>query len=97
MLQVTPQVPQPGPSTFLNRLKNISTKEESEVAVVTRSSAFAERAEPPKRDDDLALIEDFEVGPYDHKAPFDDPHFESLEPHSGIRLSCVSVICHGRR
>ncbi|KAF7420981.1 hypothetical protein PC9H_011500 [Pleurotus ostreatus] len=87
VLQVTPQVPQPGPSTFLNRLKNISTKEESEVAVVTRSSAFAERAEPPKRDDDLALIEDFEVGPYNHKAPFDDPHFESLEPHSGIRLS----------
>ncbi|KAF9497368.1 hypothetical protein BDN71DRAFT_1387750 [Pleurotus eryngii] len=86
-LQVTPQVPQSGPSTFLNRLKNISTKEESEVAVVTRSSAFAERAEPPKRDDDLALIEDFEVGPYNHKAPYDDPHFESLEPHSGIRLS----------
>ncbi|KAF4586295.1 hypothetical protein EYR38_010570 [Pleurotus pulmonarius] len=86
-LQAKPQVPEPGPSTFLNRLKNISKKEESEVAVVTRSSAFGDRAAPPKRDDDLALIEDFEVGPYDHKAPFDDPHFESLEPHSGIRLS----------
>lgn len=38
------------------------------------------------RDDRLALIEDLEPGPYDHKAPFDDPHFERLEPNSGIRL-----------
>jgi minichromosome maintenance protein 10 len=46
----------------------------------------------PKRDDRLALIEELEPGPYEHKAPFDDPHFERLEPHSRICLKCVTVI-----
>lgn len=41
------------------------------------------------RDDNLALIEDIPLGPADHKPPFDDPHFEKLEPNSGIRLSYV--------
>jgi len=44
----------------------------------------------PKRDDRLALIEDLEIGPYNHVAPFDDPGFEQLEPNSGIRLTYVS-------
>lgn len=43
----------------------------------------------PTRDNRLALIEDLEVGPIDHKPPFDDPHFQQLEPNSGIRLSWV--------
>lgn len=46
-----------------------------------------EVVDAPKRDDRLALIEDLEVGPTDHKPPFDDPHFRQLEPNSGIRLS----------
>ncbi|TCD60851.1 hypothetical protein EIP91_009400 [Steccherinum ochraceum] len=41
----------------------------------------------PQRDDRLALVEDLEIGPSEHTAPFDDPHFEHLEPNSGIRLS----------
>ena len=41
----------------------------------------------PKRDDRLALIEELEVGPIEHKPPFDDPHFKLLEPNSSIRLS----------
>ncbi|KAF8644029.1 hypothetical protein AX16_008745 [Volvariella volvacea WC 439] len=40
-----------------------------------------------KRDDRLAIIQEFEIGPKDHKPPFDDPLFEKLEPNSGIRLS----------
>ncbi|KAK7688515.1 hypothetical protein QCA50_008053 [Cerrena zonata] len=32
-------------------------------------------------------MEDLEIGPTEHKAPFDDPHFLKLEPNSGIRLS----------
>ena len=48
-----------------------------------------ETIDAPKRDDRLALIEDLEVGPTDYKPPFDDPHFQQLEPNSGIRLSCV--------
>lgn len=48
-----------------------------------------ETIDAPQRDDRLALIEDLEVGPTDHKAPFDDPHFQQMEPNSGIRLSWV--------
>lgn len=40
-----------------------------------------------KRDHDLTVIEDLSVGPIEHKPPFDDPHFERLEPNSGIRLT----------
>jgi len=40
----------------------------------------------PNRDDRLAIIEQLEIGPVDHKPPSDDPHFERLEPNSGIRL-----------
>lgn len=39
------------------------------------------------RDDRLALIEELVPGPVEHTPPFDDPHFEKLEPNSGIRLS----------
>jgi len=78
-------------------------KDPSPMNHITRSSNFSERPAPqidadmdipmneavdaPKRDDRLALIEDLEVGPTDHKPPFDDPHFQHLEPNSGIRLS----------
>ncbi|OJA13974.1 hypothetical protein AZE42_03602 [Rhizopogon vesiculosus] len=45
----------------------------------------------PNRDDRLAIVEQLEVGPIDHKPPPDDPHFERLEPNSGIRLSSRSL------
>lgn len=45
----------------------------------------------PNRDDRLAIVEQLEVGPVDHKPPLDDPHFQRLEPNSGIRLSSRSL------
>ena len=49
----------------------------------------------PARDSRLALVEDLQPGPYDHKPPFDDPLFETFEPHSGIHLSCA-IDCNGK-
>jgi minichromosome maintenance protein 10 len=45
-----------------------------------------------KRDGRLAIIEKLIPGPYTHTPPFDDPNFEQYEPHSTIRLSCVSPL-----
>ncbi|TFY70765.1 hypothetical protein EVG20_g2240 [Dentipellis fragilis] len=84
-------------STFNN-----SVRSSEEVKEPERSTSFAAKPvirgarrtieAPPvihaaARDDRLALIEELEPGPYDHKAPFDDLLFEKLEPHSGIYLS----------
>ncbi|PFH53007.1 hypothetical protein AMATHDRAFT_73817 [Amanita thiersii Skay4041] len=59
----------------------------------SRSTSFTDAApiiqantEKLKRDDTLAIIDELEPGPYQHDAPTDDPTFERLEPHSGIRL-----------
>lgn len=35
----------------------------------------------------LTIIEKLEVGPYDHNPPEGDPYFNTVEPHSRIRLS----------
>ncbi|KAH7882687.1 hypothetical protein F5I97DRAFT_1931298 [Phlebopus sp. FC_14] len=53
------------------------------------TSLIANKA--PQRDDHLAIIEELEMGPVDHKPPPDDPLFERLEPNSGIRLSSRSL------
>jgi hypothetical protein len=99
------------PSTVLAKLAKMNSSHigESSSCTIERSSGFSERAarkhiaeedasgRAPKRGDDLALIEDLEPDPYDHKAPFDDPHFQKLEPHSGIRLSyvvCLAYCCN---
>ena len=74
-----PHIPSQTPSNVISKLANLNDQ--------TQDSA-------PRRDDRLALIEDSEFGPYDHKAPFDDPYFECLEPNSGIRLSYVTVYPH---
>ncbi|PSR76618.1 hypothetical protein PHLCEN_2v8376 [Hermanssonia centrifuga] len=97
---------QPGASTVLSKLASftsVSTDNATKHCVI-RSVGFTEKAAPPptrdandavitgnKRDDDLALVEDLEPGPYDHAAPFDDPHFQKLEPNSGIRLSSRTI------
>lgn len=44
-----------------------------------------------QRDDRLALVEDFQMGPYEFTPPVDDPDFKSVEPHSGIALSSVPL------
>ncbi|KAI0764823.1 hypothetical protein C8Q74DRAFT_1206105 [Fomes fomentarius] len=92
-------------STVLQKLAQAHSKKGKapEQDTVARSNSFA--AKPPSiaaasdqddrnsamRDDNLALIEDIPIGPADHKPPFDDPHFEKLEPNSGIRLSSRSI------
>ncbi|RPD65157.1 hypothetical protein L227DRAFT_590680 [Lentinus tigrinus ALCF2SS1-6] len=87
-------------STVLQKLAQAHSQKSkgSSQEVITRSNSFAARppplASPPEheaaessaRDDNLALIEDLLIGPTEHKPPFDDPHFEKLEPNSGIRL-----------
>ncbi|KAH9055885.1 hypothetical protein EDB83DRAFT_2391703 [Lactarius deliciosus] len=81
---------QPGPSNVISKLSALSKRAPSsaEQCVPERTSSFADKAsEVPARDDNLTLIEELELGPYEHKSPFDDPLFERLEPHSGIRLS----------
>ena len=92
----------PAPSTVLEKLAKVHTQKDAQPAknVVARSTAFTQPAvvdtpretaqDVPARDDRLAIIEDLEPGPADHKPPFDDPRFEKLEPNSGIRLSYVS-------
>ena len=59
-----------------------------------RTEGFGEKpvvaaASAPTRDDQLAIIEDLRPGPEEHKPPPDDPNFDKVEPHSGIRLRCV--------
>ncbi|KII90124.1 hypothetical protein PLICRDRAFT_159473 [Plicaturopsis crispa FD-325 SS-3] len=92
---------QPAPSTLLSKLANLNTTPVERVPdAVNRTTGFSERPQPqlpmshpeddggaPKRDDRLALIEELEIGPYEHKPLIDDPTFETLEPNSGIRLS----------
>ncbi len=92
--------PDPGPSEFLNRLVAVKSMPSQTLVpdAVPRTSAFSDRTRPDqqgesseghglKRDDRLVLVEDIERGPYDFTSPSDDPNFQSLEPHSGIRLS----------
>ncbi|OCH85041.1 hypothetical protein OBBRIDRAFT_343267 [Obba rivulosa] len=86
------------PSTVLKKLASAhaSSSRVTPAEAVTRSSDFTEKPAHferpvPERDDRLALVEELLPGPVEHKAPFDDPHFEKLEPNSGIRLSSREV------
>ncbi|KAF8630273.1 hypothetical protein AX17_005459 [Amanita inopinata Kibby_2008] len=92
----------PTPSNFLHKLatltcekssggEHMSYDNEEGPSKPSRSASFMDPAASvqsakPKRNEDLTLVEDLEPGPYEHKAPPDDPNFERLEPHSGIRL-----------
>ncbi|THH01685.1 hypothetical protein EW145_g6867, partial [Phellinidium pouzarii] len=61
----------PAPSSLVSQLKSLT---ETDVEKV------------PVRDDRLAIVEDIEIGPAEHSSIADDPHFEKIEPNSGIRL-----------
>ncbi|EKM58109.1 uncharacterized protein PHACADRAFT_88712 [Phanerochaete carnosa HHB-10118-sp] len=87
----------PASSSVLSKLAGFasaSTKQEAK-AIAARSSGFAEKPptrdevdeETGARDENLTIVEDLTIGPYEHRPPFDDPHFMKLEPSSGIRLS----------
>ncbi|KAJ7730674.1 hypothetical protein DFH07DRAFT_781519 [Mycena maculata] len=87
------------PSNLLSKLASAKRAplDTVEAEPLIRSSAFtdlplapdpvASGSTIPQRDDRLAIIENLDVGPAEHKPPFDDPHFKQLEPNSGIRLS----------
>lgn len=89
----------PAPSKMLDQLATMSSAvDTTPVAAVSRTKGFKETPhlevdEPsgPIRDERLALIEDLEPGPYDHRPPSDDPNFDKLEPHSGINLSSRKI------
>ncbi|KIY70765.1 hypothetical protein CYLTODRAFT_487787 [Cylindrobasidium torrendii FP15055 ss-10] len=95
-----PSIPKPefapqtsAPSTLLTKLSKTAVDDEKaeRVPEIERSTSFADRPKTVQRDDNLALIEEFEPGPYEHEAPYDDPNWEQYEPHSGIRLSSRSL------
>lgn len=91
------------PSQFLTKLARVKSRaSQSPVPdAMVRTLAFSDKIRPKgpagtsglsddiglKRDDRLALVEEFERGPYKFTPPSDDPDFLRLEPHSGIRLS----------
>ncbi|KAJ7802186.1 hypothetical protein B0H14DRAFT_3884706 [Mycena olivaceomarginata] len=87
----------PAASTLLSKLAHVNRQpfDKVEPEPLVRSSAFTDTprdpsvssSTAPQRDDRLAIIETLDVGPVDHKPPFDDPYFQQLEPNSGIRLS----------
>ncbi|KAF6750315.1 hypothetical protein DFP72DRAFT_1139493 [Ephemerocybe angulata] len=96
------QPPPPKPSNVLENLSKITKDSETveKESTVIRTTAFTDQAIPAqdyndtstvKRDERLALIQDFEPGPYDHTPPSDDPTFEKLEPHSNIALKSRSI------
>jgi minichromosome maintenance protein 10 len=86
------------PSTVLDKLASLNPSTSiahERSAERSRTTAFEQPAFAPeagpsvgiKRDDNLAIIEDLQMGPYGHPPLVDDPEFNTLEPHSGIRLS----------
>ncbi|KAJ7353467.1 hypothetical protein DFH08DRAFT_1077634 [Mycena albidolilacea] len=84
-------------TTLLSKLAHVNRQpfDKVEPEPLIRSSAFTDTPRDPsvssstvpQRDDRLAIVETLDVGPVDHKPPFDDPYFQQLEPNSRIRLS----------
>ncbi|KAJ2925004.1 hypothetical protein H1R20_g12108, partial [Candolleomyces eurysporus] len=84
----TPSLPPPPrPSNLLKNLASVQpgSSGPEPAAAVTRSTSFTDQA-IVKRDENLAIIDDFEPGPYEHTPPSDDLTFDKLEPHSNIAL-----------
>lgn len=92
--------PKPGQEKSIQRSHSLLARSKPEPSLAPSFEVDATPSTPPQpisnavpgRDDRLAIIEQLEVGPIDHKPPPDDPHFERLEPNSGIRLSYVSQL-----
>jgi len=92
--------PKPGQEKSIQRSHSLLARSKPEPSLAPSFEVDATPSTPPQpilnavpgRDDRLAIIEQLEVGPIDHKPPPDNPHFERLEPNSGIRLSYVSQL-----
>ncbi|KAH9855590.1 hypothetical protein C2E23DRAFT_874672 [Lenzites betulinus] len=104
-LKPSKPAPPPAPSTVLQKLAKVRRAKDGDPASesIVRSTDFT--AKPADitvssdkdgsyghaRDEDLTLIEELTLGPSEHKPPFDDPHFDRLEPNSGIRLTSRAI------
>ncbi|KAH8112086.1 hypothetical protein DFH11DRAFT_1609582 [Phellopilus nigrolimitatus] len=95
--QRVPAAHEPAPSTLVSQLKSLNPCKKEDREPIARTEGFAEKPVPlppitgaaanvPVRDDRLAIVEELEMGPAEHKPIPDDPHFEKVEPNSGIRL-----------
>lgn len=88
----------PPPSTLGSALTSFNSQKAActPPKEVTRSNGFSEKSSARHvadtgsvslgRNDDLTVAEDLVPGPIDHPPPFDDPHFEHIEPNSRINL-----------
>ncbi|KIK95195.1 hypothetical protein PAXRUDRAFT_827256 [Paxillus rubicundulus Ve08.2h10] len=81
-----PKPPPPPPPQAASAPTLIPPEHGHEASIISSSLAAM-----PQRDDRLALVEELEMGPTDHRPTPDDPLFERLEPNSGIRLSSRSL------
>ncbi|OSD07685.1 hypothetical protein PYCCODRAFT_1401648 [Trametes coccinea BRFM310] len=104
-LKAQKPLPPPAASTLLQKLAQVHKAKEKapDTEVISRSTAFtaepapivsnagASQIDAHARDETLALVEELELGPAEHTPPFDDPHFEKLEPNSGIKLSSRAI------
>jgi len=88
-----PELPttlQPGASNLLNalKLKSGNSLDADNVSTDVTPVDFEASGRIVNRDSEsLTIIENLEIGPYQHAAPENDPNFSTLEPHSSIRLS----------
>lgn len=82
-------------SEFVSQLRTLNpSKTEKAEPVIQRTEGFSEepvaaRGKETVRDNTLAIVEDLELGPAEHKPLAEDPTFEKLEPNTGIRLRLV--------
>jgi hypothetical protein len=88
-----PELPttlQPGASNVLKALKlksGDSVDAENVGADLTPIEPSTSGRTVNRDSESLTIIENLEIGPYQHAAPDKDPNFSTLEPHSSIRLS----------
>lgn len=88
-----PELPttlQPGASNVLQALKlksGDSLDVDNVSADVTSIDSSASGRIVNRDVESLTIIENLEIGPYQHATPEKDPNFSTLEPHSSIRLS----------
>lgn len=77
-----PLIQGPGPSNILSALKIGQPDDENERANEHKTS----KLDIIRDSSDMTIIERLKMGPYQFSATSEDPTFDSVEPHSSIRL-----------
>lgn len=72
--------------TMAHTPRSESFAQPAKANIATKSRPPADSSGTLGRNEDLTVIEDLEPGPVDHSHPFDDPHFDRIEPNSRINL-----------